>query len=443
MPNNTPTPRKRTTRNAAALQRSSSGRVTYSAPDRNSTARRQTINASSSTARRHTSGSTASPAPGRNNTDRAIYVGQRPKKSKFPFALAGCIALVLVFAAVGFGLLGGSGNNDATNEDSQDSALVATDDAAKAKKVTITFAGDCTLGTDVNLDQSTSFNAKYNEVNDPSYFFKNVADIFKNDDLSVVNFEGTLTESTTREDKPYAFKGPAEYADIVVQGNIEATAFDNNHSYDYGTQSYTDTIEALEDAGLLVFGEDTIGYYDTNGVKVALIAASVIVKGSQAFDGIEELIKEADENDANITIVYYHWGIERNYVPTADQVKLAHMTVDAGADLVMGSHPHVIQGYEKYNGRYIVYSLRNFCFGGNANPTDKDCMMFQQTFTVEGGKVAKDDDITVIPCSISSTSSTNNYQPTPAEGSEKERIQAKIDESNASIATLSKQVSGS
>lgn len=90
-----------------------------------------------------------------------------------------------------------------------------------------------------------------------------------------------------------------------------------------------------------------------------------------------------------------------------------------------------------------MYSLGNFCFGGNANPTDKDCMMFQQTFTVEGGKVAKDDDITVIPCSISSTSSTNNYQPTPAEGSEKERIQAKIDESNASIATLSKQVSGS
>ena len=123
--------------------------------------------------------------------------------------------------------------------------------------------------------------------------------------------------------------------------------------------------------------------------------------------------------------------------------KLGHIAIDEGADLVIGSHPHVIQGYEKYNGRYIVYSLGNFCFGGNPNPSDKDCMIFQQTFTVTGNDVATDDNINVIPCSISSVSNSNNYQPTPATDDEKTRIEAKIKKSSDSIATLSNKVSQS
>ena len=120
-----------------------------------------------------------------------------------------------------------------------------------------------------------------------------------------------------------------------------------------------------------------------------------------------------------------------------------HIAVDEGADLVIGSHPHVIQVYEKYNGRYIVYSLGNFCFGGNPNPSDKDCMIFQQTFTVTGNDVATDDNINVIPCSISSVSNSNNYQPTPATGTEKTRSEAKSKKSSDSIATLSNKVSQS
>lgn len=136
-------------------------------------------------------------------------------------------------------------------------------------------------------------------------------------------------------------------------------------------------------------------------------------------------------------------GTEKETVPDETQIQLGHIAVDEGADLVIGSHPHVIQGYEKYNGRYIVYSLGNFCFGGNPNPSDKDCMIFQQTFTVTGNDVATDDNINVIPCSISSVSNSNNYQPTPATGDEKTRIEAKIKKSSDSIATLSNKVSQS
>lgn len=331
----------------------------------------------------------------------------------------------------------------APSQNSQEATPAATETTPDPTKLTITFAGDCTLGTDVNFSADTSFNTKYEAVDDPSYFFANVADIFKNDDLTVVNMEGTLTTSTTRQDKTFAFKGPADYAQILVKGNVETASLANNHSHDYGDQSYTDTITALENAGLGTFGYDRIDYRDVNGVKIALIGTYELAKHLDIQDELKQNIQTAKDNGAQLVAVYFHWGNEKETVPDETQVQLGHIAVDSGADLVIGSHPHVIQGYEKYNGRYIVYSLGNFCFGGNPNPSDKDCMIFQQTFTVTGNDVATDDDINIIPCSISSVSSSNNYQPTPATGDEKTRIEAKIKKSSDSIATLSEQVSQS
>lgn len=134
------------------------------------------------------------------------------------------------------------------------------------------------MGTDVNFSSDTSFNTKYEAVDDPSYFLANVADIFKNDDLTVVNMEGTLTTSSTRQDKTFAFKGPADYAQILVKGNVETASLANNHSRDYGEQSYTDTISALENAGIGTFGYDRIDYREVNGVKVALIGTYELAK---------------------------------------------------------------------------------------------------------------------------------------------------------------------
>ena len=86
---------------------------------------------------------------------------------------------------------------------------------------------------------------------------------------------------------------------------------------------------------------------------------------------------------AQIIIVNFHWGIEKQYTPDENQKALAHLAIDEGADLVIGHHPHVLEGIEKYNGKYICYSLGNFCFGANRNPKDKDTMIFQQTFTLK------------------------------------------------------------
>ncbi len=377
----------------------------------------------------------------RNLTPRAgtgTYVrhGFSKKKSKFPFIAGGIAAALLLFIIVN---IAGALSTPSQNEEEQ--ATPAEDVAVTPTSLTITFAGDCTLGTDENFSSDTSFNTKYESVGDPSYFMANVASIFAADDLTVANMEGTLTTATQREDKTYAFKGSADYAQVLVKGNIETASLANNHSHDYGEQSYTDTISALDAAGIDSFGYDRICYRDVKGVKVALIGTYELAKHLDIQEEMKQNIQTAKDNGAQITCVFFHWGNEKETVPDEIQVQLGHMAVDAGADLVVGSHPHVIQGYEKYNGRYIVYSLGNFCFGGNPNPSDKDCMIFQQTFTVTGNDVATDDNINVIPCSISSASSYNNYQPTPAEGDEATRIQAKIEKSNASIATLSQQIS--
>lgn len=308
--------------------------------------------------------------------------------------------------------------------------------------LTVTFAGDCTLGSDVNFDGSRSFNSKYAEVQDPAYFLQNVAELFGADDLTVVNMEGVLTEGGERADKEFAFRGKPEYSKILSSSSVEAATMANNHSKDYGEDSYNDTIEALEGDNVKTFGYDRIAYMDVKGVKVALIGAYFPEDSDENQKAMTDNIAKARSEGAQLVLVYVHWGIERDYDPSTDQMNMGRAAIDAGADLVVGSHPHVIQGWEVYQGRYIVYSLGNFCFGGNSNPEDKDCMLFQQTFTVTGNEVAKNDDVDFIACSVSSESDRNTYQPTIAEGDEKARIDGKIQESTDKIAAAAAELDG-
>lgn len=300
-------------------------------------------------------------------------------------------------------------------------------DKNKTRTITISSMGDCTLGTDENFNQSRSLNAFYNSQG-ADYFFKNVRSILEKDDLSIVNFEGTLTTSTTRADKKFAFKADPEYVNILTGGSVEAANIANNHSSDYGEVSRTDTLEILEDAGIAAFGYEQVQLLEINGIKVGLTGIYELAEHLEKKQQVKENIAALKEAGAELIVVNFHWGTEREYVPNATQKELAHLAVDEGADLVIGHHPHVLQGIEKYKGKYIAYSLGNFCFGGNSNPQDKDTMIFQQTFTIEDGKIKKDDKIQIIPCSISSKSNVNDYCPTPLEGDEKQRVLDKIEE---------------
>ena len=300
-------------------------------------------------------------------------------------------------------------------------------------KITVSMVGDCTLGTDEQFDKSSNFDAFYIVKKDPGYFFQGVKDVFAADDLTVINMEGTLTESNTRQDKTYAFKGAPKYTEIMTAGNIDAANLANNHSKDYGEQSYTDTIQYLEGAGIATFGYERTSVLDVKGIKVGLVGIYVLADGMGRQQQVIDNIQSVKEQGAQVVIVSFHWGTEKATYPDDTQKTLAHTAIDNGADLVVGHHPHVLQGIEEYNGKNIVYSLGNFCFGGNRNPADKDTMIFQQTFTFANGELVLDNVKNIIPCSLSSVQEYNDYQPTILEGSESERVLQKIQELSAGL----------
>lgn len=298
--------------------------------------------------------------------------------------------------------------------------------------LTVSVVGDCTLGTDEAFDYSTSLNAYFDNYGS-SYFLQNVKPIFSADDLTIANFEGTLTESDAREDKTFAFKAPASFAKILTDGNVEAVTTANNHSHDYGEQGFTDTLNALEAEGITHFGYDETAVMNIKGIKVGLVGIYELKDHLERTQQVKDNIAKVKAEGAQLVIVIFHWGNEKEEVPDSNQMTLGRLAIDEGADLVCGHHPHVLQGIETYKGKNIVYSLGNFCFGGNSAPSDMDSMIFQQTFTITENGVQADNVTNIIPCSISSEYGYNNYQPTPAEGEEAQRIRNKIEERSAMI----------
>lgn len=304
-----------------------------------------------------------------------------------------------------------------------------TDRGKKKTEITISAVGDCTLGSDRSSPASVNFYSVYNRKKDPAYFFKRVKKIFMEDDMTLANFEGTLTKRTTRAPKKFAFKGNPGYVKILKRGSIEAVGFANNHCRDFGNGSYSDTINAFRKAGITYSSYAKTSIFKVKGKRIGMISVNGLEGVYSARQLIAGGMKTLKKKRAEICIVSIHAGIEHNYSVSGIQKSIArYAAVDQGADLVLGHHPHVLQGIERYKGAYIAYSLGNFCFGGNTNPSDKDTMIFQQTFLFQGNKLKKNKSrVKIIPCSISSVSNINNYQPAPAKGKARARILGKID----------------
>lgn len=295
----------------------------------------------------------------------------------------------------------------------------------KIQTVKITAAGDCTIGWDTKFAYEGRFDQVFKKNNSNyGYFFANVKDLFEKDDLTIVNLEGTFTNYTVKREKMWNFSAPPDYVNILLQGNIDIVSFANNHTHDYGEQGYIDTIKTLDDASLPYYGYDKFLIKEVNEIKIGFFGLLDIY--GQKFEEVNKAIKYLKDNNCDLIIASMHWGIEKDYKQSKEQEKMGHYLIDNGVDLVIGHHPHVIQGIEKYKGKYIIYSLANFSFGGNQNPKDKDTLIYQQTFTFYNNKLEEDDNIKIIPASVSSVKSPNNYQPTILEGEEKDRVLNKI-----------------
>lgn len=318
-------------------------------------------------------------------------------------------------------------NNQQNAAAAETNSQILSGEATEIKPVELlmSFTGDCILGTDEFFAWDTGLNA-YHELYGGSYFLENVRDIFQQDDLTVINMEGTLTEETVRLEKQFAFKGPPEFIDILSGSSIEAANVANNHSHDYGEKSFQDTVALLEGNNIAAFGYDQVEVLEVKGIRVGIFGIYELDDHLERIPQVKENIRELKKRDADVIVAVFHWGNELEVVPDSNQTTLAHLAIDEGADLVVGHHPHVLQGVEEYKGKNIAYSLGNFCFGGNAHPTEMDTMIFQQKFVFDSEKEIVESEVTVIPCRVSSEAEFNNYQPTPLTGQEAQQTMEKI-----------------
>ena len=293
--------------------------------------------------------------------------------------------------------------------------------------ITLSAAGDTTLGGDRRWQGYHAFMREFeNSGRDHSHFMRNVAHIFYESDLTIVNLEGTLTYATYHMDKPFAFRGPPHFARILSSSYIDAVTISNNHTIDFFQRGYEDTVEALRAESIVYFGNEFKTIMEVNGIKVGMFGYRIWGDYANNRNRITAAIEDLRYRGAQLIIAYFHWGVERQNMPEQYQINIGRYTIRNGADLVLGAHPHVIQGIEEYMGRFIVYSLANFSFGGNANPHDQDSFIFQQTFSFYNGVLLPDICKNIIPIFVSSVRYRNDFVPTVAEGADAERIMARI-----------------
>ena len=307
---------------------------------------------------------------------------------------------------------------------------------------TLSAVGDCTLGATQQHGYARSFHEYYDNYGE-TYFFQNFTETFANDDLTLANLECVLTDSNNRVEKTFNLKGKPKYVGIMTSSSIEAVSLGNNHTRDYGEQSLKDTQNVLDEAGVLYAYNDKVSYFTSEeGIVVAMVSASVLSSTKSYEDYLLEGVAEAVQADADIVIASCHWGIERDYYPTEYQRELGHKLIDAGADVVIGHHPHVLQGIEEYNGKIICYSLGNFCFGGNRNPAEKNTIVYQQTFTFADGVLQPEIDAKIIPSRISGHSNYNDFQPMIATGEQAESIINKMNQYSSAYSDISFDADG-
>lgn len=338
--------------------------------------------------------------------------------------IRGILILVLVGIAVVIGIkFISKSKTKETSSVTEETQIIVEEE--KIKTVKISAVGDCTIGWDPRYGYETRYDKYLNDNNgDYGYYFEKVKHIFEEDDLTIVNLEGCFTNSKNIVPKEFNLSAPPEFKEVLTLGDIEIASFANNHTHDYGEEGYKDTINALNSINLPYYGYEKYLIKEVNGIKIGFFGFLDI--DCKNYDDIDKAIEYLKNEKCDLIIASMHWGIEGAYKQNDSQIKMGHYLIDSGVDLVLGSHPHRIQGIEKYNNRFIVYSLSNFTFGANQNPNDKDTFIFQQEFTFENGELKLDDNIDIIPASQSGVTYTNNYQPIVLEESEKQRVLNKI-----------------
>jgi len=295
---------------------------------------------------------------------------------------------------------------------------------------TIIFAGD------LNFADNFEYAAQHRHINVFSRW-KRIGSY----DLMMVNLENAVTQSADSIEKEFVFKMKPEYLSQLCDAGISIVNCANNHTADFGIEGILETIQQLDSAGIQHTG---IGrnlsearkpvILNVNGIRIGFLGyggeafiASSTQPGTTSrsrwliLEDIKRLRPRVD-----FIVINIHWGEELETVPDSNQIILAHRMIDGGADLIVGHHPHVLQGIERYHRKIIAYSLGNFVFGGNSRSANSETAVLKVRF-------AKDTmEVYAVPVSV------RNWQPAPAESSVAYRVlQSLLERSQVFLETIS------
>lgn len=312
------------------------------------------------------------------------------------------------------------------------------------RTVKISAVGDVVIGGDKRFvkkadslvgDGLTSYKRfqKLYDEKGPDYFFAGVRGILTSDDITVANYEATLTNSKNRQGTTFDFSAPPSYRTIVSNGGVDVACMANNHAYDFYSKGYNDTRSNLRAVGIRTYGigNSTTTFKSVNGVKVGFAGFRVPASRGDIQLSISNLRKK---DKCDVVVVSFHWTHSKEWTTriTGEEKSYARYAVNSGADLVVGHHKHALSGIEKYKGRIIAYDIGNFIamiknqLVKDGPYTDKDTVIFQQRFNVFSDGYVERVDPNFVPCMNSDTQDTLTGNPHVLGGSDAERVLQKI-----------------
>jgi len=289
-------------------------------------------------------------------------------------------------------------------------------ESPRPDRLVITLAGDCTIGSEGKYVNSKNSFVQVVAEKGFAWPFSGVIDLFANDDLTIVNLEGTFTNATRAQNKRFTFRAPPEYADVLTLGSVEAVNLANNHSKDYLERGVIDTKQALDERGIAYCYHYEPTVVEVKGRKIALLGISYPLRKSKVAAMCEQIVAFRADPEIDLIIANFHAGIENTYKQRGDQITAAHQVIDSGADVVVGTHPHVLQGMEMYKGKPIFYSLGNFSFGGNSRPKDLETAVVQLEYDIGGEEKPQLVRLQVFPYLVTEAplGRVQDYRPIPA-----------------------------
>ena len=295
--------------------------------------------------------------------------------------------------------------------------------------VRITFLGDCTLGGEEKTRSSARGFFRTIERKGPEWPFRNLTALTAADDLTVANLEGVLSDrDLPKVKKEFNFIGPSAYTEILKAGSVECVTLANNHSHDYDTAGYEDTKKALETAGVAYFSTDSSAVWrNGEGLMIGFLGVSGSLSGNRGKE-YEKKAETLRNMGCSVLITVMHAGTEYASEPDGYQKQIVDRAVRCGSALVVGHHPHVVQGYEIRDGVPVVYSLGNCVFGGNSNPKDHDALAVRADLSFLDG-VLTGIAVHFYPISVSGEDSRNDYSPVLLSGTAAERVLKKMETS--------------